>query len=113
MTTANKSRKKAHSPVEIKLDLPADIFDDNLRVQDFRARVRELAILELVRLKRLHEHEAQRMLGVERWELVERMERAGIVPTEKEFDQIKDELGNAIASMKAHGRKSGAPRRKP
>jgi hypothetical protein len=64
LTTANKSRKKALSPVEIQLDLPADIFDDDFREEDFRARVRELAILELVRLKRLHEHEAQRMLGV-------------------------------------------------
>jgi hypothetical protein len=73
--------------VEIQLDLPADIFDDEFRTEDFRVRVRELAILELVRLKRLHEHEAQRMLGVERWELVERMERTGITPTEKVFNQ--------------------------
>jgi hypothetical protein len=97
LTTANKSRKKT---VEIQLDLPADIFDADFREQDFRARVRELAILELVRLKRLHEHEAQRMLGVERWELVERMERAGITPTEKAFDQLKHELGDAIAARR-------------
>jgi hypothetical protein len=40
------------------------------------------------------------MLGVERWELIEKMERAGIVPTEKEFEKIKGELGEAIASGK-------------
>jgi len=110
LTTANKSRRKAHSPVEIKLDLPADIFDDNLREQDFRARVRELAILELVRLKRLHEHEAQRMLGVERWELVERMERAGITPTEKVFELLKDELGDAIAARRSGASPAGGKR---
>jgi DNA-binding NtrC family response regulator len=110
LTTANKSRRKAHSPVEIKLDLPADIFDDNLRVQDFRARVRELAILELVRLKRLHEHEAQRMLGVERWELVERMERVGITPTEKVFDLLKNELGDAIAARRSGANPAGGKR---
>ena len=96
--------------MEIKLDLPADIFDDNLSEQDFRVRVRELAILELVRLKRLHEHEAQRMLGVERWELVERMERAGIIPTEKVFDRLKDELGDAIAARRSGANPAGGKR---
>jgi hypothetical protein len=107
LTTANKSRKKAHSPVEIQLDLPADIFDDDFRTEDFRARVRELAILELVRLKRLHEHEAQRMLSVERWE---RMERAGITPTEKVFDQLKHELGDAIAARRSGANPAGGKR---
>ena len=110
MTTANKSRKKAHSPVEIQLDLPADIFDADFRKEDFRERVRELAILELVRLKRLHEHEAQRMLGVERWELVERMERVGITPTEKVFAQLKDELGDAIAARRSGASPAGGKR---
>jgi hypothetical protein len=110
LTTANRSQKKAHSSVEIKLDLPADIFDDNLSEQDFRVRVRELAILELVRLKRLHEHEAQRMLGVERWEVVERMEGAGITPTEKVFDRLKDELGDAIAARRSGGDPAGGKR---
>jgi DNA-binding NtrC family response regulator len=110
LTTANKSRKKTHGPVEIKLDLPPDIFDDNLSEQDFRGRVRELAILELVRIKRLHEHEAQRMLGVERWELVERMERAGITPTEKVFDQLKHELGDAIAARRSGASPAGGKR---
>jgi hypothetical protein len=96
--------------VEIKLDLPQDIFDDNLSEQDFRRRVRELAILELVRLKRLHEHEAQRLLGVERWELVERMERAGITPTEKIFDQLKNELGDAIAARRSSENPAGGKR---
>ena len=96
--------------MEIKLDLPADIFDDNLSEQDFRGRVRELAILDLVRLKRLHEHEAQRMLGVERWELVERMERAGITPTEKVFDRLKDELGDAIAARRSSANPAGGKR---
>jgi len=99
--------------VEIRLDIPAELFDDDFTLAAFEARVRELAVLDLIRAKRLHEHEAARILAVERWELVERMERAGIVPTEKEFDQIKGELGNAIASMNARSRTAGAPRRKP
>ena len=96
--------------MKIKLDLPADIFDDNLSEHDFRARVRELAILELVHIKRLHEHEAQRMLGMERWELVERMERAGIAPTEKVFDRLKDELGDAIAARRSGENPAGGKR---
>jgi hypothetical protein len=86
--------------MEIKLDLPTDIFDDNFKAQDFATRLRELAILELLRAKRLHEHEAQRMLGVERWELVELMERYGITPTEKLFEEISSELRRAIAGRK-------------
>jgi hypothetical protein len=106
-------RRFCRQAVEIRLDIPAELFDDDFTAAAFEARVRELAVLDLIRAKRLHEHEAARMLAIERWELVERMERAGIVPTEKEFDQIKGELGNAIASMNARSRKAGAPRRKP
>ena len=94
--------------MEIKLDLPADLFDDGFRVEDFAARVREFAILELVRVKRMHEHEAARMLGIERWELVERMERAGITPTERVFDKIKGELDAAIDARKGARRGSRA-----
>jgi DNA-binding NtrC family response regulator len=83
--------------MEIKLELPSDVFDEQFRAEDFTRRVRDFAIFELLRAKRLHEHEAQRMLGLERWELVERMERAGIEPTEKVFDQLKDELTRAVS----------------
>ena len=38
------------------------------------------------------------MLGLERWELVERMEALGMRPTEKVFDEIRGELGRAIAA---------------
>jgi len=82
--------------VNLKLDLPDDLFDANFTESEFAARVRELAILELVRLKRLHEHEAKEMLALERFELVERMKAAGIAPTEEVFAEIKGELGKAI-----------------
>jgi hypothetical protein len=86
--------------MEITLDLPAGIFDDAFTAEDFADRVRESAVMELLRARRLHEHEAQRILGLERWELVERMERAGIAPTEKIFDGLKAELGRAIAARR-------------
>lgn len=86
--------------MEIKLELPADVFDHSFTTEDFEARVREFAVIELLRARRLHEHEAQRILGVERWELVERMERAGVAPTEKVFDGLKAELTNAIAARR-------------
>ena len=95
--------------MELKLDIPEELFDDGYTAEAFAARVREFAVIELVRVKRLHEHEAARMLGVERWELIEKMERAGIVPTEKEFEKIKGELGEAIASSKGRIGKSRAP----
>jgi len=98
--------------MNISLDLPADLFDEGFTADAFATRVREFAVIELLRAKRLHEHEAARILAVERWELVEKMEHAGIVPTEKEFDKIKGELGDAIASMKTRDRTSGASRRK-
>jgi hypothetical protein len=88
--------------MELKLDIPADVFDAEFTEAAFRARIHELAILELVRLKRLHEHEAQAMLGLERWELVEKMRACGITPTENTFEQIKGELEKAI---QARGRK--------
>jgi hypothetical protein len=96
---------KISAAVEIRLDIPDDLFDDGYTVAAFEARVREFAVIELLRVKRLHEHEAARILGLERWELIEKMERAGIVPTEKEFDKIKGELGEAVASIKARGGK--------
>jgi hypothetical protein len=83
--------------MRIELDLPPDVFDDQFTAAELNSRVREFAVLELLRAKRLHEHEAQRLLGLERWELLVLMERAGIVATEKVFDQIQYELNQAIA----------------
>ena len=97
--------------MHLKLDLPGDVFDAEYTEDAFAARVRELAILELVRVKRLHEHEAQALLGVERWELVERMKAAGITPTEEVFAEITGELKNAIAARRAGASK--APPRTP
>ncbi len=95
--------------LNLKIDLPDDIFDPKLTESDFADRVRELAVLELVRLKRLHEHEAKEMLALERYELVDRMKAAGIAPTEDLFAEIKGELNKAIDSKRA-GHKSQKPK---
>ena len=87
--------------VNFKIDLPDDLFDAQFTESHFAVRVRELAILELVRTKRLHEHEAKEMLALERYELVERMKAAGIAPTEDVFAEIKGELTKAIDSKRA------------
>ena len=83
--------------MRIDLDIPADVFDHESTAEELTSRVREFAALELLRARRLHEHEAQRVLGLERWELIELMERAGIAPTEKTFSEIQDEFTRAIA----------------
>jgi hypothetical protein len=87
--------------MQIKLDLPAGIFDETFREEDFAGRVREVAILELIRARRIHEHEAQSMLKVERWELTVLMEQVGIAPTEKVFEDLKGELARAIVTLSA------------
>jgi hypothetical protein len=87
--------------VNFKIDLPDDLFDAQFTESHFAVRVSELAILELVRTKRLHEHEAKEMLALERYELVERMKAAGIAPTEDVFAEIKGELTRAIDSKRA------------
>jgi len=91
--------------VNFKIDLPDDLFDAQFTESIFADRVRELAILELVRLKRLHEHEAKEMLSLERYELVERMKAAGIAPTEDVFAEIKGELTKAIDSKRVKSTK--------
>ena len=90
--------------VKITLDLPADVFDDSFTEAAFAERVREWAVFALVHSRRLHEHEAARMLGLERWELVERMEAAGMRPTEAVFEEIRSHLGQAIAVRDARDR---------
>lgn len=87
--------------MRIEIDIPADLFDGQFRAEDFAARVREFAVLELIRARRLHEHDAARILGLERWDLAALMEHAGIVPTEKQFDEIKGELGRLVAARGA------------
>ena len=61
--------------METKIDLPADVFGAQFPQADSAVRV--LAIVDLVRAKCLREREAQEMLGVQRWELIERMREAG------------------------------------
>jgi lactoylglutathione lyase len=84
--------------MKLELDLPDDIFDAGFTEEAFASKIRELAVLKLIDARRLHEHEAQRLLGVERWELVELMEAAGMRPTEKVFEEIRGGLGRAIAA---------------
>jgi hypothetical protein len=93
--------------MNLKLDIPEDVFDAQFPEPDFAARVRELAILELVRVKRIHEHEAKQMLGLERWQLVEKMKAVGIAPTEEVFADIQSELKKAIDSKRALGKSKG------
>jgi hypothetical protein len=93
--------------VKLKLDLPDDLFDAQFSESEFSARVRELAILELVRRKRLHEHEAKSMLGLERHELVERMKAIGIAPTEDVFAEIRNELTRAIDARRGGSHRKG------
>jgi len=94
--------------IDLKLDLPSDLFDGQYSEADFAVRLRELAIIELLRAGRLHEHEAKEMLGVERWELVAKMKAAGVAPTEDLFAGIQDELKQAIASKRDRNRRKGA-----
>jgi hypothetical protein len=82
--------------IDLSLDIPADIFDADFSLASFSLRMRELAILELVRIKRMHEHEALELLGLERRELLDKMRACGIVPTENAFEEIKGELDRAI-----------------
>jgi hypothetical protein len=93
--------------MNLKLDLPTDLFDGQYSEDAFAARMRELAILELVRAKRLHEHEAKELLGIERWELVAKMKAAGVAPTEDLFAGIQDELKQAIAARRDRIGKKG------
>ena len=102
--------------MNLKLELPGDLFDLQFSETEFAARVRELAILELVRVKRIHEHEAKQMLGLERWQLVEKMKAVGIAPTEEVFAGIQGELTKAIDSKRAREAdksiKNAAPKRR-
>ncbi|HVN28109.1 MAG TPA: hypothetical protein VMT64_06465 [Candidatus Binataceae bacterium] len=84
--------------IHLDLEIPADIFDAEFTLAKFAARMRELGILELVRIKRMHEHEALELLGLERRELLEKMRQCGIMPTENAFEEIKGELDRAIRS---------------
>ncbi len=86
--------------MDIKIDLPPDIFDAQFPEDRFRARVRELAILDLVRQKRMHEHEALEMLQISRRDLVALMKEAGFSPTEDVFAEIRGSLDRAIAARR-------------
>jgi hypothetical protein len=86
--------------MEFKIDLPPDLFDERFPEAKFVERVRELALLELLRARRMHEHEVAEMLGCERWELVEKMKAVGIAPTEDIFREISGGLNDAIAARR-------------
>ncbi len=86
--------------MDIKIDLPPDLFDERFPEAKFVERVRELALLELLRARRMHEHEVAEMLGCERWELVDKMKAVGIAPTEVVFKEISGGLDEAIAARR-------------
>ena len=89
--------------IQIEVELPDEVFDREYGEAGFIARARELAILELLRVRRLHEHEAIALLGVERRELLGKMKEVGIVPTEQISQAINSDLEKAVES--ARGRR--------
>jgi DNA-binding NtrC family response regulator len=103
-----KEARMRDGPMNIKLELPQDLFDERFPEAKFVERVRELALLELLRARRMHEHEIAEMLGCERWELVEKMKAVGIAPTEDVFKEIRGGLNQAIAAR----REPNLPRKK-
>jgi DNA-binding NtrC family response regulator len=102
-----KEARMRDGPMNIKLDLPPDLFDERFPEARFVKRVRELALLELLRARRMHEHEVAKMLGCERWELVDKMKAVGIAPTEDVFQEIRGGLNEAIAARRG----SNAPKK--
>ncbi len=97
--------KLAFGLMDIKIELPDGVFDTQFPEAEFVGRMRELAMLELVRSKRIHEHEAAEVLGCTRWELVEKMKAAGIAPTEDLFAEIRGGLVDAIAARRKSNRR--------
>ncbi|MHB8380923.1 MAG: hypothetical protein ACYDC3_01090 [Candidatus Binataceae bacterium] len=97
--------------MELKIDLPADVFDAQFPEAAFRARVREIAILDLVRSKRIHEHEALELLEIGRRELIAKMKEQGFAPTEDLFNEIRGELDKAIAARRKPGANQAKTRR--
>lgn len=89
--------------IQIEVELPGDVFDRQYGEAGFIARARELAILELLRVRRLHEHEVIALLGIERRELLGKMKEVGIAPTEQIFQALNSELEKAVES--ARGRR--------
>lgn len=91
--------------MDLKIELPDGVFDAQFPEEAFAARMNELIVLELIRARRLHEHEAAGILGCTRWELVEKMKAVGIAPTEDVFSEIRGGLVDAIAARRQPARR--------
>jgi hypothetical protein len=87
--------------MEMRIDLPEGIFDAGFTADEFSRRLHEMAIIELIRQKRIHEHEAIDILGCDRPALIEKMRAAGVMPTEEVFAGIRNELQSAIDARRA------------
>jgi hypothetical protein len=59
-------------------------------------RVREALVMDLLRLDRLSEAQAAKILGLARWELLELMGRYGVPAVRMTIDELDRELATAI-----------------
>ena len=78
---------------QFRVALPEEVLEAlNWQDAEVPRRVRETLVMELLRLDRLSEAQAARVLGLERWELLETMGRYHVPAIRISPEELKKEL---------------------
>lgn len=86
--------------VQIELELPDEVFDEDFKVEDLKVRVKERVVIELLRGHKISQGKAAEILGISRWALMDLMAKQKLPAIDMSEEELQQELTQDLPEMK-------------
>lgn len=86
--------------VQVELELPDEVFDEDFKVEDLQVRVKERLIIELLRGHKISQGKAAEILGISRWALMDLMAKQKLSVIDMSEEELQQELTQDLPEMK-------------
>lgn len=86
--------------VQIELELPDEVFDEDFKVEDLQVRVKERLVIELLRGHKISQGKASELLGISRWALMDLMAKQKLSVIDMSEEELQQELTQDLPEMK-------------
>ena len=86
--------------VQVELELPDEVFDEDFKVEDLQVRVKERLVIELLRGHKISQGKAAELLGISRWALMDLMAKQKLPVIDMSEEELQQELTQNLPEMK-------------
>lgn len=86
--------------IQVELELPDEVFDEDFKVEDLKVRVKERVVIELLRGHKISQGKAAELLGISRWALMDLMAKQKLSVIDMSEEELQQELTQDLPEMK-------------